>query len=203
MAKVQVPILSHYEWQKSIKQILATPPGSPAKGDRYIVGPSPSGNWVGHENEIVTYNTSWEFTSHFEGMTVYDVSQDILLQFTTIWEGLLISGRSKVHSENAGKTLSIADGGRTFTAANAGSVTFFLPSVNSGHIGTIFRFVKLGSGTLTIEAADSDIIADSGPGDTIYNNEVTQSYATLCVLLASATQWVIIEGHGTWTTTTS
>ncbi len=64
-----------------------------------------------------------------------------------------------------------------------------------------YRFVKLGAGMLTVEAADVDKIADSGAGDTIYNDEPLQTYATLTLLLVSATQWTITEGHGTWTTT--
>jgi hypothetical protein len=43
---------------------LNTPPSSPDLGDRYVVGTSPTGTWVGHNDEYVEWNgTSWGFTS--------------------------------------------------------------------------------------------------------------------------------------------
>jgi hypothetical protein len=36
---------------------LATPPGSPANGDTYIVAASPTGDWSGHAGEIAYYST--------------------------------------------------------------------------------------------------------------------------------------------------
>jgi hypothetical protein len=31
---------------------LSAPPAAPGEGDRYLVGPSPSGPWAGHAGEI-------------------------------------------------------------------------------------------------------------------------------------------------------
>jgi len=199
----QVPVLSQYEWQKAIKQILSSPPGSPNKGDRYIVGPSPTGVWSDHAGKIATYIDSWDFLSPFKGMIVYNINTDELIQYgvNNRWEGLRRRGRDHVEEVPAGKSLTINDIGSTFTANSTGSSTFYLPSVDNTHIGASFRFVKLGSGTLTIVAADQDRIADSGVGDTIYDAESTETFATISLFLASEEQWVIIEGHGTWTTT--
>lgn len=48
------------------------PPGSPSAGDRVIVGPSPSGAFVGHSREIAEWTGSaWVFTTPLEGMLVY------------------------------------------------------------------------------------------------------------------------------------
>lgn len=46
----------------AVKQLLSTPPSGPVAGDRYLVGASPTGAWVGHTNDIAVYrNSSWSF----------------------------------------------------------------------------------------------------------------------------------------------
>lgn len=48
------------------------PPGSPVDGDRYLVGNTPSGAWVGHEQDIAMYiGSSWQFRVPQEGWLVY------------------------------------------------------------------------------------------------------------------------------------
>ena len=45
------PVDARFEW-----------PASPAQGDRYIVGPSPTGAWVGMTDKIAVYlDTTWSF----------------------------------------------------------------------------------------------------------------------------------------------
>lgn len=42
---------------------LATPPGTPAAGDTYIVAASPTGAWVGHAAEVAVWDGSaWAFS---------------------------------------------------------------------------------------------------------------------------------------------
>lgn len=47
----------------SVKDVLATPPGAPTQGYRYLVAESATGAWAGHTGEIVerTVFASWEF----------------------------------------------------------------------------------------------------------------------------------------------
>jgi Protein of unknown function (DUF2793) len=49
--------------QLSVKQQhLATPPTTPANGDRYIVAPAPTGTWTGHAGHIAAWqDTAWAF----------------------------------------------------------------------------------------------------------------------------------------------
>lgn len=47
---------------------LATPPGSPTEGARYIVGASPTGAWSGHAGDIAAYqDAAWAFYAPQEG----------------------------------------------------------------------------------------------------------------------------------------
>ena len=50
------------DW-KNIIDIQNAPPSSPAAGDRYIVGPEPTGDWAGQANNLTVYSGSaWGFT---------------------------------------------------------------------------------------------------------------------------------------------
>jgi hypothetical protein len=98
--------------------------------------------------------------------------------------------------------VSTADNGLTFTMTSGSSQNFNLPSVGASDVGISFTFVKLGAGTVVIDAADSDTIADSGAGSTIYNSQSGEVYATITLQLASETKWVITGSMGTWVTTT-
>jgi hypothetical protein len=86
---------------------------------------------------------------------------------------------------------------------DGGDLTFNLPSVGASDIGAWYRFTKSpsSSGILTIQTADSDVIADTTPGGTIYNDTASEVYANVTIQLISATQWTITGAHGSWTAT--
>jgi hypothetical protein len=73
MTEFHIPCLSNYEWQKSvISKSISTPPISPNKGDRYIVGTSPVGYWTGQEGNISFFDgLIWRFIDKFGGMVVF------------------------------------------------------------------------------------------------------------------------------------
>lgn len=59
------------EWQNSVVNRLATPPGLPDKGDRYLVIATATGDWVGQEDKIAEWNgTEWIFVDPTDGMSV-------------------------------------------------------------------------------------------------------------------------------------
>ena len=99
-------------------------------------------------------------------------------------------------------TVLTSDFGKSIRVTSTSTVTMTLPSVGSGENGALLRFVKCAAGQLTIDAADSDKIADSGAGDTIYNDVAAQTYATISLeYVHSIVTWVVTGAHGTWTTT--
>ena len=61
---------------------LATPPGSPAAGARYIVGAAPTGAWSGHAAHIAAYQDSaWAFYVPLEGWLAWVADENVLYAF--------------------------------------------------------------------------------------------------------------------------
>jgi hypothetical protein len=58
--------------------------------------------------------------------------------------------------------------------------------------------MRLGSGMLTIRAADADTIEKSSPGGKIQCNEAGRVAANLKLFLATETKWAILGGTGIW-----
>lgn len=72
---------------------LATPPGSPADGDRYIVATGATGAWAGQSGKLTRYSsvqTAWEFYAAKEGWLAYVDDEDALYRHIgTAWEKAL------------------------------------------------------------------------------------------------------------------
>ncbi|MFH0805952.1 MAG: DUF2793 domain-containing protein [Patescibacteria group bacterium] len=68
--KYRVPVLEQYVFQPPVlDKDLSTPPVSPVKGDRYIVGDSATDDWLGKEKNIAWYDGSaWKFDAPIKGM---------------------------------------------------------------------------------------------------------------------------------------
>lgn len=78
--------------QMSVKDRgLSAPPGTPANGDTYIVGPSATGLWAGHEDDIAIYYTSdtaWFFLTPVNGWTSYIEDEEVLSLYNgSLWTG--------------------------------------------------------------------------------------------------------------------
>lgn len=53
-----------------------TPPGSPADGDRYVVGTAPTGAWAGQANKLARWlDSTWTF---FDAAMVVNLADDKL-----------------------------------------------------------------------------------------------------------------------------
>jgi hypothetical protein len=60
-----------FSWQESVIDRLATPPGSPTTGDRYLVIATATGDFTGQEDKIAEYNgASYDFTTPSTGYAV-------------------------------------------------------------------------------------------------------------------------------------
>src|SRR5438552_1373845 len=62
---------------------LTSPPGSPAEGARYAVGPSPTGAWSGQAQNIAAYqDAAWTFYAPREGWLAWIADEDKLYVWT-------------------------------------------------------------------------------------------------------------------------
>lgn len=71
--------------QLSVKdRDLNAPPGSPAEGDRYIIGPSPTGAWASNANKVAYWDGSaWIILTPREGWSAWVSDEDIQV----FWDG--------------------------------------------------------------------------------------------------------------------
>lgn len=65
----------------AIDKDLATPPGSPAAGDVYIVAASPTGAWAGQAKNVAYYDQIWRFITPNEGLTLWVRDEDKLYSY--------------------------------------------------------------------------------------------------------------------------
>lgn len=65
-----------------VADIADSPPGSPASGELYIVGSSPSGDFSGHANQLAQYQTGgWVFYAPFKWMDAVVESLDTRMAY--------------------------------------------------------------------------------------------------------------------------
>lgn len=95
MAMYRVADLDVLSWQGPvIDRDLSSPPGSPTKGDRYIVKATGASDWAGHDNAITYYTgTAWVFIAPIEGLVCWVKDEDLFVRHNgTIWDVLVPAG---------------------------------------------------------------------------------------------------------------
>jgi hypothetical protein len=117
-----------------------TPPGSPATGDLYIVGPSPTGTWSGQAAKLAYFDQIWRFITPNEGMSLWVNDENLIYSY---------DGASWVASVF----------GETNTASNLGSGN----GVFASKVGVDLRFKSLlaGSGVSISNTANDITIASA------------------------------------------
>ena len=120
----------------------STPPGSPASGDLYIVGSSPTGAWSGQAGKMAYYDQMWKFITPNEGISLWVNDEDLIYSY---------NGTSWVASTF----------GETNTASNLGSGT----GVYGTKVGVDLRFKSLIAGTnVTLTSTSNDITISAAGG---------------------------------------
>src|SRR5689334_2660922 len=135
---------------------LATPPGSPTEGQRYIVAASPTGAWVGHAGQIARwFSGGWIFYAPKEGWRAWVSDEDLLYGFNGTTWGTTGGGGSGF------AVLAGQAGGQTLYGGTAAGENLILGSTAHATKGKI-QFgassaydeanVRLGIGTLSPQA---------------------------------------------------
>lgn len=146
---------------------LSTPPASPTTGARYIVKPTGTGAWAGHDNQIAEWNGSaWVFTTLTTGLCVYVSDEGLAVE----WNGsawVVISGQANHHTLAGLDTYDdhaqyVRVGGRAggqtvyggtgagdalvlYTTSNATKGTYRLPDLSAG----VLRVLSSPAGALS------------------------------------------------------
>lgn len=72
-----------------INRTLNAPPASPATGDVYIVGTSPTGTWTGNADKIASYYGGWKFKTPQTGWHAWAQNESKFLYYTgSAWQPL-------------------------------------------------------------------------------------------------------------------
>ena len=111
-----------------------------------------------------------------------------------------IAAGDTIDGSSADTTLTPADAGRTVIVNSSSNRQVNLPSVNAAELGSFFTIVKLGTGNVAIDAADSDTINGGAAGGTLLNDVAEETFAYVVLRLVSATAWVVVGGVGSWRT---
>jgi hypothetical protein len=131
MAQYRVPVEETFSWQRPIiDKDLSTPPTSPNKGDRYIVGESATGDWAGQEKKITWYNgTIWKFDAPTEGWICHVLDEDAFYKFSgTVWESYAL------HTHNNKAILDLIEEAFTSALKTAYDATVVLAHNHSNKI---------------------------------------------------------------------
>lgn len=160
----------------------------------------------GGGNYVLKAGDKMQGTLTLEGSANLLVNGSVGIGTTGPEAKLDVNGTAKIAkvltaAQDLGATLTSADFGKTITVNSSSAQTVYLPDIDGSNIGGTFTIVKLGTGAVTIDAGGTDVIANSGQGDTIYNNVAGEVYADITLQVAADGKWVIAGGHGTWITT--
>lgn len=83
-------LISGTIWQDPVIALQASPPMTGSAGDRYVVLPTATGAWTGHEQQIATWNgTTWVFETPAVGWCVSNLSDNYAYNFNgSVWAQL-------------------------------------------------------------------------------------------------------------------
>lgn len=144
----------------AIDKDLATPPGSPAEGDVYIVAASPTGAWAGQAKSIAYFDQVWKFIVPNEGLTLWVRDEDKLYTYDgTNWV-LSVTIPAAITTLNgltdASQSFSVGSTGSDFAISSAAGVhTFNLPSAGPTVRGLISTTPQTFEGTKSFVVTDS------------------------------------------------
>ena len=152
-------------WQQPVIEYTDTPPGgTPATGARYVVEPTGTGAWAGHDNDVAIYNgAGWDFDTPTEGWALRDTTADNQLVYNgTAW---VTFGSTITHNNTSGLQGGITAERYHLTAAEQALLAYINQDVKSGTSPT-FNGVNI-SGIITGDVDQVHIISRKASAGTI------------------------------------
>lgn len=133
---------------------LTAPPGSPATGDRYIVGPSATGDWLGKDGQVTAYDgDGWVFFVPAEGWMAWVEDEAKAYRYASSSWGALGAGNVVASPYGALMEMSINEEELTGLSGASVATSIVIPA----------RCVLLGVSTRTTAAITGAASYDCGP----------------------------------------
>lgn len=154
-----------------ISMALATPPGSPANGDMYVVAASPTGAWAGWTGRVVRYRTTgayWQSYDQTEVALVLNQATGKLYacDFSSPG-GWSIVGATEpapiVTDSTTNLSATPLNSGNYTRFTNTGAVEYLFSDAEDFVIGAEYHGRYLGAGTL--EIAEGGTMVVNPPAD--------------------------------------
>ena len=133
-----------------------TPPVSPVEGDKYVVGASPTGLWVGYVGYIaVRTQTSWEMIAPDVGMEVQDISTDPPTPYkrgSSAWylKSETTSFNDLTDTANVEKAILTAHGDSDWTIPDGTTVAITNAALTAARVWTLPAAASVTAGTKLI-----------------------------------------------------
>ncbi|MEP6827910.1 MAG: DUF2793 domain-containing protein [Aestuariivirga sp.] len=140
-----------------VNQTTNAPPGSPADGDAYIIGPTPTGVWATFARSIAEYESgAWVIYTPYNGALVYDASLKSSVKYdsgTATWVSLFsgyaaISDVFTAAEQNSGATI-IANAGTNYAYSATTAPT--LSNVNDPDAVTLNYTAKVTGAVIEVQ----------------------------------------------------
>jgi hypothetical protein len=131
------------------------------------------------------------------------VDQVVILQNSEVKKATasgLLGAPASVVLVDSETEITLTSLGAVLVVDNALAVNVYLPSVGAANIGEWLEVYRIGVGTVTIHAADADIINDSAAGGTVAALKVGQVDAAIRLRLITETRYAIASVIGSWHT---
>jgi hypothetical protein len=123
---------------------LATPPGSPTDGDRYLVAASATGAWSGKDGKIGAWQDgAWTFHTPKEGWFAWIADEDIVQAFNgASWTGAATQNAAQLGintTADATNKLAVASGAVLFNHAGSGVQVKLNKNASGASAGFLFQ----------------------------------------------------------------
>jgi hypothetical protein len=189
---------------------LATPPGSPADGNRYIVAASPTGAWAGQAGKVAAWQDgTWEFFAPREGWLAWVADEDKLYFHDGAAWGLVT-----VAAGSGAATWGINATADTTNRLAVKSLASLFDNVGGGHqqkinkaaagdtASTLYQTAYSGRAEFGL-AGDDDFHVKVSPDGSTWHEAMVADRATGAVRLPASAYRMAPQGRLTLTSGTS
>lgn len=161
---------------------IATPPGSPAEGDTYVVGPAATGAWAGKEGKLASLlDGVWTFRTPADGWQLYvEDSAEIVIRQAGVWVSFVTNGGTAVAKFGINASADLVN---RLTVASEASL---FSHVGAGHRLTLNKASPADTGTLLFQTGFSGRAEFGLAGDDDFHLKVSPDGSTWFEAIAVA-----------------